>query len=188
MPSSSSSCAIPPANIPYGGHCRLPIASCISPTTPQHELGAHTLHGYTGSEQAFASRYSAPAASPVTAVSSPSSPSSRSSPSSTTAGGGRSGRKPTRRGWGRRSGHSNRNRHARGGTRRAQSRLSRQRRCQRRTHRQKRRGGTGYYLDLTSCPPGGRPSHVQYDSRRPPVFAVNGYPTPEQARAVYANQ
>lgn len=32
------------------------------------------------------------------------------------------------------------------------------------------RGGSGYYLDLSSCPPGGSPSRVAYDSKAPPYF------------------
>lgn len=151
--SSSSSCSVPPANIPYGGHCRTPVASCLSPAQP--ELGAHTLNGNLDSECAFASRYA--------------------NNKGVSIGGGASRRHKRST----RSKRSNRQRRSRTSSRRRARSLSRRRRIR----RQKRRGGTGYYLDLSSCPPGGRPSPVKYDSRQPPVFSVNGYPnTAEQAR------
>lgn len=158
--SSPSSCSAPPANIPYGGHCRTPIASCLSPA--QHELGAHTLKGNLDSEFAFASRY-APTNKGISSI------------------GGGASRRHKRSTRSKRSKRHRRQTNTRSRTaslRRARS-LSRRRRIR----QQKRRGGTGYYLDLSSCPPGGRPSPVKYDSRQPPVFSVNGYPnTAEQAR------
>lgn len=165
---SSSPCAVPPANIPYGGHCRQPVPSCVSSSAaPQHELGAHTLYGNTASEGAFASRYGQPLSAGGTTT-------------ATGGGGGqkKKNKKPRRKGGRRPSGRrSCRTR----SSRRARTQMSRRRR----THNQKRRGGgTGYYLDLASCPPGGRPSPVRYDSRKPPVFTVNGYPTADQARGM----
>lgn len=159
--SSPSSCSAPPANIPYGGHCRTPVASCLSPAQP--ELGTHTLKGNLDSEFAFASRYAPPTNKGISSI------------------GGGASRRHKRSTRSKRSKRHRRQTNTRSRTssrRRARS-LSRRRRIR----QQKRRGGTGYYLDLSSCPPGGRPSPVKYDSRQPPVFSVNGYPnTAEQAR------
>ena len=62
-----------------------------------------------------------------------------------------------------------------GAPRRARrARRSRARSRSRTTTRRTLARGGGYFLDLSSCPPGGMPSPVGYDDRRPPLVTMGG--------------
>ena len=173
----SSKCSIKLPPVPSGGSCQSPRPDCFQKALPQ--LGTSVYRDTIGSsEMAFASRY-CPSYFSSDAVKATAEQFTKniantppnfvdSLPCASQKGGG--------------SRRKRLNKKRKSSTRRRSLRR-RGLKLKLRTHRSKRRGG-GYYLDLSSCPPGGMPSPVGYDDTNPPYFSgsVNAKGAPCEPR------
>ena len=179
---ATPSCSVELPPVPSGGGCKAPVPDCFNKAFPQ--LGTSVYRDTVGSsEMAFASRYSpsyfspdavkataAAAAATTRPATAPSLVHPTKSPCAAQVGGGSGSRRRRRRaakGLKKHRSASVKARQTGGGSRRRR-RSARARRSARRPQR-KARGG-GYYLDLSSCPPGGMPSPMGYSDTAPPYF------------------
>ena len=136
--SNKHSCSLPVESLPYGGHCRPSIPSCLDQsTTPELSSHLNTTH-VSGSESAFTRRFD---------------PIHTHQPESHTPqhkqGGG--------------SKRRNKRRQRRRSLKHNATKKKRQRR-RRRSSRNRKRGGDGFRFDLSACPSGGMPDTVRYST------------------------
>jgi hypothetical protein len=158
--SPAKNCGVGPTPEPSSSACQKPIPDCMNPNG-QYQLGRNIVNDPPSlSEVSFEQRYQR---SPPTQVVAP-----NHSPASGLQKGGR------------RKGKSRRKyspfRFKRNSYRKPKSRAG-----SRKSYRKKSMIGGGYYLDLSTCPLGGLPSHVMYDDKHPPHFSnsKNGLVTPK---------
>ena len=145
---AANTCSITLPPLPSGDICTAPVPDCFGKAYPQ--LGSSIYRDSVGtSEDAFAMRYNESFFH------------NNISSTPKNKGGGRRCKKS-------RNTRIRRKARVRGTSIRSGSRRIRTR-SRTRAQSRRRRGG-GYYLDLSSCPPGGLPSTIGYNDLTPPYF------------------
>lgn len=162
--SETSRCNLKLPAVPSGGGCQAPRPDCFQKSLPQ--LGTSVYRDTIGSsEMAFASRYS-PSYFSSDAIKATAENFTQNIANVPNFVHPSKGPCASQQGGGSRRKRLNKKRKS--NTRRRSLRR-RGLKLKLRARRSKRRGG-GYYLDLSSCPPGGMPSPMGYDDTAPPYF------------------
>ena len=158
--SPAKNCGVGPTPEPSSSACQKPIPDCMNPNG-QYQLGRNIVNDPPSlSEVSFEQRYKR---SPPTQAVAP-----NHSPASGLKKGGKRKNKSRRK-------------YSPFRFKRSSYRKPKARAGSRKSYQKKSMKGGGYYLDLSTCPPGGLPSHVMYDDKHPPHFrdSQSGLVTPK---------